>query len=268
MTDSKTHSRGILIAGNWKMNHSRADTQNFLKQYLKESSALKNPKVSAWIYPSFTSLTSALEATQGSSVKIGAQNAHWEEKGAFTGEISASMLKDIGIHHALVGHSERRQFFGETDETVRKRAETLLRHDFHVILCIGETQAQREAGETHAVIQRQLKGAIPDPQSGVATFLTTGKLILAYEPVWAIGTGLTATPAQAEEAHALIRKELLTRFGAGAADRTPVLYGGSVKPDNIHELLKCPNIDGALVGGASLKATDFLALVKAAHEVL
>lgn len=182
------------------------------------------------------------------------------EKGAFTGEVSGPMLQEIGISTVLVGHSERRQYFGETDESVRKRSESLLAQGFKVILCIGETRTEREQNQTQEILKRQLQGALPEAGKGAASYLN-GQLVLAYEPVWAIGTGLTATPAQAEEAHQFIRELMIQRFGAEAAQKTPILYGGSVTPENVDSLLACPNVDGALVGGASLKPDGFLRLL-------
>jgi triosephosphate isomerase len=201
-------------------------------------------------------------------VCVAAQNAHWEKKGAFTGEVSGPMLKELGIEWVLIGHSERRQFFGETDETVRKRSESLLEQGFKTIICIGETRAEREAGKTSEVLIRQMVGVCPEAGKGVAACLATGRVVFAYEPVWAIGTGLTASPEQAEEAHALIRSLLKKNFDEEAAAKTLLLYGGSVTPENIDGLLACPNVDGGLVGGASLKPESFLALVAAGGRVL
>lgn len=173
----------------------------------------------------------------------------------------------MGIEWVLIGHSERRQYFGETDETVRKRSESLLAQGFKLIICIGETRAERDLGKTHEVLTRQLTGICPEPGKGVSGFLG-GPVVFAYEPVWAIGTGLTATPEQAEEAHAFIRNSLKTRFSADAANRSAILYGGSVTPENADSLLACPNIDGALVGGASLKPEGYLALLAAGGRAL
>jgi triosephosphate isomerase len=177
------------------------------------------------------------------------------------------MLQEIGVTSVLVGHSERRQYFGETDEGVRKRAEGLLAQGLRVVLCIGETRAEREAGKTHEVLERQLAGGLPGAKQGSSPYLD-GRLVLAYEPVWAIGTGLTASPEQAEEAHQMIRKFLWDRLGMEPSGRTPVLYGGSVTPDNIRALLSCPNIDGGLIGGASLKPDSYLAMLEIAGSLL
>ncbi len=254
--------RGVLIAGNWKMNHGLKATEEFFRALKKPSAA--RDSVQAALFPPMTSLAHAhsLAAKAPFPIHVGAQNVHWEKSGAFTGEISGAMLSELGISWALVGHSERRQYFGETDETARKRTESLLAQGFRVVLCVGETRAEREANRTLEVLTRQLAGAIPEAGKGAAAYLD-GRLVIAYEPVWAIGTGLTASPQQAEEAHQQIRKLLWDRFGMDAAGRTPVLYGGSVTPENVDSLLACPNVDGALVGGASLKPEGFMALLEA-----
>jgi len=267
-------SRGILIAGNWKMNHSLKETEGFfseIKALTTQGSpildaeaiqTIESGKVQACLIPPMLSLQYTQTLTQGVSfpLSIACQNAHWEKKGAFTGEVSGPMLQEIGISTVLVGHSERRQYFGETDESVRKRTESLLAQGFKVILCIGETRAEREQNQTQEVLKRQLQGALPEANKGAASYLN-GQLVFAYEPVWAIGTGLTATPAQAEEAHQFIRELMIQRFGTEAAQKTPILYGGSVTPENIDSLLACANVDGALVGGASLKPEGFLRLL-------
>ena len=250
--------RGVFIAGNWKMNHGPRETELFFKELKSLLSLSWSEHLRACICPPFVSLEAALRAAHGTLVSVGAQNAHWEKKGAFTGETSGTMLHELGISTVLVGHSERRQFFGETDETASKRTESLLEQGFCVVLCIGETKEQRQSGQTKAVLIKQL---------GAVKFLD-GRLVIAYEPVWAIGTGLTATPEQAEEAHQIIRRDLWDRFGMEAAGKTSILYGGSVTPENIRSLLACPNIDGALVGGASLKAEGFAAMLQAGNEAL
>jgi triosephosphate isomerase len=262
-------SRGVLIAGNWKMNHGLKATEDFFgalkaSPFAREGqAAFAGGALRAAVFPPMLSLVTARALSQLNPfpIHVGAQNVHWEKSGAFTGEISGPMLSELVISWALVGHSERRQYFGETDETVRKRTESLLAQGFTVVLCIGETRAERESGRTAEVLTRQLQGAIPEAGKGAAPFLD-GRLIIAYEPVWAIGTGLTATPQQAEEAHQQIRKLLWDRFGMDASGRTPILYGGSVTPENIDTLLACPNVDGALVGGASLKPESFTALLQ------
>lgn len=276
MTQKKP--RGVLIAGNWKMNLGTADTRAFFMT-LGDSwatttsevteQALARGMLQAWAFSPYLSLNTACEMasqlTLGSApagvIRIGAQNAHWEKAGAFTGEVSGPMLREVGIEHVLVGHSERRQHFGETDETAKKRTESLLSQRFNVILCIGETRAEREAGQTELVLKRQLDGAL-----GTLSESLSEKLVLAYEPVWAIGTGLTATNEQAEEAHLFIRSWLKSRFSETKSDRLQILYGGSVNPENIAGLLACPNIDGALVGGASVKPLSYLALLEAGGQ--
>lgn len=264
-------SRGVLIAGNWKMNYGPKETEKFLS----DLRAQIHPKLSTdtqrcleqgilkacLIPPSISLERAASQAHQFPfPMAIAAQNAHWEKKGAYTGEVSGPMLQELGIQWVLIGHSERRQFFGETNTTARLRAESLLEQGFHVILCLGESREERESGKTEATLTQQLAEMIPDSKKGIASFLN-GKLVLAYEPIWAIGTGLTATPDQAEEAHRLIRNFLRDRISAEAAHLTPLLYGGSVTPENSASLLCCPNIDGALVGGASLKLENFVALL-------
>ena len=222
-----------LVAGNWKMTKGRAETRAFLE-------AFEPPEgVEIAICPSFTSLEEALHF----DLPVYAQNVHWEAEGAYTGEVSAPMLAELKVDGALVGHSERRQWFGETDETVRRRAEAALAAGLAVIACVGETESEREAGETEAVLRRQ-----------VAVLPRHERLVIAYEPVWAIGTGRTATPELAQAAHALIKSLHPTR----------VLYGGSVKPENADELLAQPDVDGALVGGASLDPESFRSICAAA----
>lgn len=272
--------RGILIAGNWKMNLNRKETEAYFSDLKNQSGSflnsealklLKSRSLRASLIPPYFSLEKAREKLAGLPFPLYliAQNAHWEKKGAFTGEISGPMLSEIGIHSVLIGHSERRQFFGETNETVRKRAESLLEQGFHVILCIGETRAERDAGRTAEVLTRQLSEGLPGSVGrGAASFTFADKLTLAYEPVWAIGTGLTASPEQAEEAHRVVRGVLKERLGAEIADRMPILYGGSVTPENAQAVLSCENVDGALVGGASLKAESYLALLRAGAGVL
>jgi triosephosphate isomerase len=271
--------RGVLIAGNWKMNLGVAETSAFFgavadlcrKTPLDQAtrSGLKSGALGALVFPPMLSLARAHELASAApfTCEAGAQNVHWEKKGAFTGEISGPMLSELGVRWALVGHSERRQYFGETDETVRKRTESLLEQGLQVMMCLGETRSEREAGQTEAVITRQLAGALPASGKGAAAYLD-GRLVIAYEPVWAIGTGLTATPAQAQEAHALLRGLLSARFGAEAAENTPLLYGGSVTPENADSLLACADVDGALVGGASLKPEGFLQLLAAGGRAL
>lgn len=260
--------RGVFIAGNWKMNHGREETRGFFSEVQKnwpfeKTPAPKGLKMALFAPP--LSIDTAIQSAKSHSlaITIGAQNAHGERNGAFTGEISGPMLNEAGVNLVLLGHSERRQFFGETSDSVRKRAKGLLNQGFNVLFCVGETREQREAKQTGQILMDQLSRGLPDPSEVSSPFLN-GRFMIAYEPVWAIGTGLTATPEQAEEAHSIIRQYLETKLGASASENTPILYGGSVTPDNLEILLKCPNVDGALVGGASLKPSSFLQLVKIA----
>jgi triosephosphate isomerase len=249
--------RTLLIAGNWKMNPgSRADA-------LALASAVKagvgqSTDVRAVICPPAVFLSEIDRVLEGSPIGLGAQNMHWEAGGAYTGELSAAMLLDSGCTHVILGHSERRHGLGETDEQVNKKLHAALGARLIPIVCLGETKEQRLNHETEGVLLAQLSGSLV----GLSADQMAGT-VLAYEPVWAIGTGLTATPAQAQEAHALIRGWLDQQFGGATAGRVIVQYGGSVKPENAAELLGCPDIDGALVGGASLKASDFLAIFQA-----
>lgn len=261
--------RGVLIAGNWKMNLGPNGTKEFAATLRtswkislsdKTRAAISNGRLGAHVFPPFLSLLTAKEEFAGTPVTVGAQNVHFEEKGAFTGEISGPMLKEIGLDWTLVGHSERRQYFGETDETVKKRTESHLRQGFKVIFCFGETRSEREDGRTNSVLDTQLSRGLPEKLSAT----DVEHLVLAYEPVWAIGTGLTATPEQAEEAHEFTRNLLIDRYGREVAGKLKILYGGSVTPENIRGLLSQPNVDGGLVGGASLKPENFLSLLEGA----
>ncbi|MBS1192742.1 MAG: tpi [Nitrospirae bacterium] len=207
--------------------------------------------------PPFTSLSAVAETIKGSNIGLSAQNLHWEDKGAFTGEVSAEMLLDLGCRYVIIGHSERRQYFGETDETVNRKAKQALRKGLLPILCVGETLAEREAGKLNDIIGRQVTGGLKDISAD-----DMKKVVIAYEPVWAIGTGKTATPEQANEVHALIRQKVKALYSADIAEGLRIQYGGSVTPENISTLMAMPDIDGALVGGASLKPESFAALVK------
>ena len=245
-------SRRALIAANWKMHGSVASVYAYLETLTGRVQA-RGPEVV--LCPPFTLLPSALLVASGSEVAIGAQNCHWEEKGAFTGEVAATMLAELGVRWVIVGHSERRQYFGESDQTAAARALAAQRAGLHVIFCLGETLEQREAGKTMAVLERQ---------SAVLAGLDPDRLVVAYDPVWAIGTGRTATTAQAQEAHAALRRRLEGLLGAEAAAALRILYGGSVKPDNAVSLLAQLDVDGALVGGASLDVEGFCAIIHAA----
>ena len=263
----KLSNRGVLIAGNWKMNHGVKETQQFLDSLLTHSPSLQaSKKLRTCLFPPFLSLSEAQRkiASQKSALCLGAQNAHWEKKGAFTGEVSGLMLQELGIHWVLIGHSERRQYFGETDETVYRRARSLLEQGFHVILCIGETLKERQEGLTEEVLKRQIEKGVPQVHDMKDL---QGELILAYEPVWAIGTGQTAGTEQAQSAHQWIRHVLKTHLNPTWAEQTQILYGGSVTPENLTALLSCADIDGALVGGASLKPESFLSLVQHAQTL-
>jgi triosephosphate isomerase (TIM) len=249
-------SRRKFIAGNWKMN-LRRDSSVALATALVDRMD-RQPKVDVAVCPPSVYLHDVAAAVRGSGVALGAQNMSQEADGAFTGEISSGMLTDLGCKYVIFGHSERRQFYGETDELVNKKMTVALTAGLIPIVCVGETLAEREAGQTETVVGGQVKGSLRD-----ASLAQFGKIVVAYEPVWAIGTGRVASPAQAEEVHAHIRKLLQAQYG-DAANQLIILYGGSVKPDNAKELLHQPNIDGALVGGASLKADDFLKIIAAA----
>jgi triosephosphate isomerase len=234
----------VLVAGNWKMFKGAHQAREFAAQIKRIPQHA--PGVDVVVCAPFVSLAATLQGLGAESeVRVYAQNVHWELEGAFTGEVSPPMLLELGVTGSIVGHSERRQYFGETDETVRMRAEAALEAGLHVIACVGETEAEREAGETEAVLERQV-GVIPRHE----------RLVLAYEPVWAIGTGKTATPEIAQEAHAFLR----------SVHASPVLYGGSVKPDNAASLLSLPEVDGALVGGASLDYASFEGICRAVTE--
>ncbi len=246
-----------FIAGNWKMNMLRDSSLALVHGLI--AALPDSDKVEVAVCPPSVYLGDVAAALKGSRIGLGAQNMYHEKEGAFTGELSGGMLRDIGCSHVILGHSERRQYFAETDQSVNQKTVAALAIGLTPIVCVGETLAQREAGETNQVIDTQCRGSLAGltPQQA-------GKLVLAYEPVWAIGTGKTATPAQAEEVHAFIRRLLTELFGAATAESLRIQYGGSVKADNAAELLRQPNIDGALVGGASLKADGFAAIVKAA----
>jgi triosephosphate isomerase len=242
--------RRPLVAGNWKMNGLRASTAE-LGKIVKGSAALTG-KADLMICPPATLIMSFVTETAGSAIEIGGEDCHAEPFGAFTGDISAEMLADAGATAIIVGHSERRTLHQETDAEVRAKVRAVWRAGLTAIVCIGEKRAEREAGLIFDVLGRQLDGSIPDGA-------TAAKLVVAYEPVWAIGTGLTPTTADVAQAHAFIRRRLVSRHGA-AADMVRVLYGGSVKPSNAKELMEVADVDGALVGGASLKAEDFLGI--------
>jgi triosephosphate isomerase (TIM) len=243
-----------FIAGNWKMFKTVHETTVYVKELRGLVKDLND--VTVVIAPPFTAVHAASEAARNSNVAVSAQNMHWEREGAFTGELSAGMLKEAGAQYVIIGHSERRTLFGESDVTVNRKVNAAIAASLTPILCIGETLEQRERNETMDVLDRQIKGGL----DGI-TGDQVAALVMAYEPVWAIGTGRTATPAQAGEAHAHIRSRLRQWFGGTAADQCLLLYGGSVKPDNIRDLMAQDDVDGALVGGASLDVRSFYDIV-------
>ena len=246
--------RRPLIAGNWKMHKTVPETLAYIEAFKPLVAGVDDRDI--MLAPPFTALDAAQRALEGTNIALGAQNCHWEEEGAFTGEVSPRMLADLGVAYVIIGHSERRHIFGETDEMIRRKVEAALRHELVPILCIGERLEEREAGKTLSVLERQLKEGLKGLSAS-----DLRDLVVAYEPVWAIGTGKTATPEQAEEAHAFCRKLLAGMFGEEFAERTRILYGGSVKPENVVGLMARPDIDGALVGGASLKPDVFARIV-------
>jgi triosephosphate isomerase len=249
--------RKKFIAGNWKMYTLLAGAKELASAVAK---CVTNTDVTVAVFPPFPWLLSVSEVLKGTHVGLGAQNVHYASEGAFTGEVSPAMLKDAGCKYTLVGHSERRHGLGETNEFLNRKAKAALDAGLSVIFCIGETLAEREANQTEAVLRSQLAGGLDGLKHDKLP-----ELVIAYEPVWAIGTGKNATPEQAQEAHAFIRKEFAALFGEERARLLPIQYGGSVKPENAATILKQPDVDGALVGGASLKADSFLAIVNAAR---
>lgn len=246
-------SRTPIIAGNWKMNNTIAEGVALVKDL---APLVKDAKVTVVVCPTATALSSVADAAKGTNIHVGAQNVHWEKSGAFTGEISTGMLNEIGVDYVVLGHSERREYFGETDEGVNKRAKAAFAAGITPIICCGESLEVREAGTYLDLVAGQVKAAL----AGFAA-ADVAKLVIAYEPIWAIGTGKTATFEQAEEVCAHIRKTVEAEFGKEAADAIRIQYGGSVKPATIKALMEQPNVDGALVGGASLKAKDFSEIV-------
>jgi triosephosphate isomerase (TIM) len=247
--------RKKLIAGNWKMYKNPDETQTFFRDFLPLVAGHTRDEIV--ICPPYIDLCAAVQATMGTNVAIGAQDLYWEKEGAYTGEICPRMLLDVGCTHVIVGHSERRQYFGETDDIVNFKLKAALEAGLTPILCVGEVLEEREAGLTEDVLRRQCLRAFHALSTKKAA-----KLVVAYEPVWAIGTGKTATPQLASEAHVLIRGEAAKAFGQQFADKLRILYGGSVKPENVKALMAEEEIDGALVGGASLDPKSFAAIVK------
>ena len=248
-------ARKIFIAGNWKMNKTAAETAE-LASALKASLAQFAGKCEIAVCPTFTSRATAVEILKGSNVKVGAQNIHWADNGAYTGEISGAMLKEIGVEYVIIGHSERRQYFGETDATVNQRVKAAVAAGLKVILCVGEKKEEREAGYTDALVEYQTLIALTGLEKKEVE-----KVVIAYEPVWAIGTGLTATDEQANETIGVIRQAIARKYGKGTANKIRIQYGGSMNPKNVKGLMAQPEIDGGLIGGASLKAEDFSKVV-------
>jgi len=242
------------MSGNWKMYKTPAETTAFFERF--RPLVEKSEHCEIVICPPFTNLAAAVDAVKGSLIRIGAQNAGWAKEGAFTGEVSGPMLRAVGVTHTIIGHSERRQYFGETDETVLKRTQAALEFGLSPIVCVGERLEERESGATEAVLSGQF-------QRGIAGLSDAqfARIVIAYEPVWAIGTGKTATPEIAADAHRAIRGQVREKFGKDAAEAVRILYGGSVSPDNVKSLMAQPEIDGVLVGGKSLDAVSFASIV-------
>jgi triosephosphate isomerase len=250
--------RTPFVVGNWKLHKTIAEATALVTELKNQLAAVKG--VDVGVAPVYTAIAAVAKRLEGSSIAVCGQDCFYEEKGAWTGAVAPSLLADAGATWVIVGHSERRQHFGETDDTVARKVRAALVAGLGVIACVGETDAQRDAGSTFAVIDQQLSGALAHVAAAQAD-----RIVIAYEPVWAIGTGRTATPAQAQEVHAHIRTRLREKLGNAAGDGLRIQYGGSVKPANAEALLSQPDIDGALVGGASLEAADFVAIAKAAR---
>jgi triosephosphate isomerase len=244
-----------FMAGNWKMNKTTGEAIDLVRELKAAISGVKGVEVA--VAPPFTALYAVCKELEGSSIRLAAQNLYWEEKGAFTGEVSPLMLKEVGCHYVIIGHSERRQFFGETDETANRRIKAALAQGLKVIFCIGETLKEREEGKTFSVIERQVEDGLKNLSDKEMK-----NIVIAYEPVWAIGTGKTATPGQAEEVHRFIRGKIEKLYSREVSEEIRIQYGGSVTPENIKGLMEQANIDGALVGGASLKAESFSKIVR------
>lgn len=250
--------RKAVIAGNWKMNNTRVETKALINDLIP---MVKDANCGVVVCVPFTNLETTLELTKGTNIKVGAQNVHFEKKGAFTGEISADMLTEMGVEYVVIGHSERRQYFGETDVTVNKRTKAAVASGLKVLLCVGEMLEDRENGITEELVAMQTKIALMDIDKA-----DLDKIIIAYEPVWAIGTGKTATAEQANEVCAVIRSTVAKIYDKAAADAMTIQYGGSMNPKNADELLAKPDVDGGLIGGAALKAPDFTAIINAASK--
>ena len=248
--------RKPIIAGNWKMNKTPSEARELVSALIP---LVKDAKCDVVVCTPAVDFAAVSEVIKGTNIKLGAENMHWKESGAYTGELSAAMLKESGVEYVILGHSERRQYFGETDETVNQRTKAAVAAGLVAVVCVGETLAEREAGVTNGVVGRQVQKGLDGLSAA-----DMEKIVVAYEPVWAIGTGKVATDEQAQEVHAFIRAELAKRFGTETAETVRILYGGSMKPGNAAGLLAQKDIDGGLIGGASLNAADFAGIVKAA----
>jgi triosephosphate isomerase len=251
-----TKFRKKIVAGNWKMNKGLAEAESLAAAVRRDLADCRDVEIV--LCPPFTALKAVGETIADSNIKLGAQNMHWEKDGAFTGEISGSMLRDLFCHYVILGHSERRAYFGETDEMVNRKVQAALAQNLTPIVCVGETLKERDAGKAQEVVQRQVEHSLRGLNAGIE------KIVLAYEPVWAIGTGRTATPDQAQEMHAFIRGILGRTVSGDTAAGVRILYGGSVKPANARDLFRQPDIDGGLIGGASLEAHSFVEIARAA----
>jgi triosephosphate isomerase len=247
--------RTPIMAGNWKMYKTAREAVDFVTRLQKELGDVKETEVV--VAPPFVALAPVAERLSGTAIALAAQDCYWEEEGAYTGEVSPPMLRDVGCRYVIIGHSERRAYFGETDETVNKKVYALLSHDLHPIVCVGESLEERERGDTVQIVERQVKEGLKGLDETAIR-----AVVIAYEPLWAIGTGKTATPEQAQEVHAFIRGLVSSIFNPAVAEEIRIQYGGSVKPDNVDELMAQADIDGALVGGASLKVDAFARIVR------
>lgn len=247
--------RKHIVAGNWKMNNDLPQTEVLISNLKTQT---QNSNAEVMIAPTYTNLWHAFEALRQSNIEVIAQNMHFAENGAYTGEVSAAMLKSVGVKTVILGHSERRAYFNETDVLLAKKVNAALEHDMRVIFCFGEELADRKSGNHESVVETQIKNALFHLEAGAFA-----NIVLAYEPVWAIGTGETASPEQAQDMHAFIRKTLVEKYGNDVANSVSILYGGSVKPNNAKEIFSKPDVDGGLIGGAALNAEDFYAIVNA-----
>ncbi|MEQ8217901.1 MAG: triose-phosphate isomerase [Arenibacter sp.] len=247
--------RSKIVAGNWKMNKNLVETEVLLAEL---SAKLPDTKAEVMVAPTFVNLSAAVDKLKSSSIEVIAQNMHYAENGAYTGEISANMLLGIGVETVIIGHSERRAYFGETDEILAKKVVAALAKNMRVMFCFGEELEDRKSGNHFKIVESQLKNALFSLDASAWS-----KIILAYEPVWAIGTGETASPEQAQEMHAFIRETITNAYDAGIANNVSILYGGSVKPNNAVEIFSKPDVDGGLIGGAALVADDFIAIISA-----